>query len=174
LGKDWLEPYKKPYTVLICHNCSRRWQYPVKRLPKLPKRCKFCKSLKWNCHTHECLRCGHGWLSRYEKPKMCPACKSEAWQRKPGDNLPTGKKPVKRLQRERQRQNAAVVERSMEKWGHLKMRLVFQIQNESGHWLTFLGHSIRLQVRSPEIANQAVAWVKRALETFRPADQPQN
>lgn len=28
----------------------------------------------------ECLRCGHVWMSRVEKPICCPKCKQTSWQ----------------------------------------------------------------------------------------------
>ena len=29
--------------------------------------------------TNTCLRCGHTWVKRIEKPKFCPRCRSPYW-----------------------------------------------------------------------------------------------
>ena len=29
--------------------------------------------------TNTCLRCGHTWVKRIEKPKFCPKCRSPYW-----------------------------------------------------------------------------------------------
>jgi DNA-directed RNA polymerase subunit RPC12/RpoP len=33
--------------------------------------------------TYKCLRCGHHWESRTDKPKACPRCKSYKFDVKP-------------------------------------------------------------------------------------------
>lgn len=31
---------------------------------------------------NECIKCGHLWVARVEKPAMCPKCKSYKWNEK--------------------------------------------------------------------------------------------
>jgi hypothetical protein len=40
---------------------------------------------------NKCLRCGHDWVSRVEKPDACPRCKSYAWNKAKGKSAPKDK-----------------------------------------------------------------------------------
>lgn len=73
-------------TFYTCSVCRYAWR--TRCSGNTPRSCPGCGTRLWKeSFTHNCMKCGHEWITSRQSAKKCPSCQSAKWNGQEGETV---------------------------------------------------------------------------------------